>query len=173
MYSNLSDSFVSSSYPFKLIFMPKVTILPFRPDLARHFKSISKIWLEELFSLEPFDLRQLESPEETIIQSGGAIIFAQLDGEIVGTVALYKSGETTFEMIKMGVLPAAQGKGIGMLLAENIIEKAKEMGGKKLILYSNTKLKAALKIYEKLGFTPVIPEGGKYSRCDVKMEMNI
>jgi GNAT superfamily N-acetyltransferase len=76
-------------------------------------------------------------------------------------------------MIKMGVDPKAQGKGIGMLLCKSIIAKAREMGGKKLVLYSNTKLKAALHIYEKLGFRSVIPEEGKYCRCDVKMEMDL
>lgn len=153
--------------------MSKVTILPYRPDLAKFFKSINQPWVEGLFALEPFDIRQFESPEETIIQPGGTIIFAQLEGEIVGTVALYKSDETTFEMIKMGVLPSAQGKGIGMLLGKSIVAKAKELGGEKLVLYSNTKLKAALKIYEKLGFISVTPEEGKYCRCDVKMEMDL
>ncbi len=151
--------------------MSQIQILPYAPEFNSHFKRINQAWVEELFSLEPFDILQFESPEETIIQPGGTIIFAKLGEEIVGTVALYKSGEDTFEMIKMGVDPKAQGHGIGMLLGKAIINKAAEMGGKKLVLYSNSKLKAALHIYEKLGFQSVIPESGKYCRCDVKMEL--
>lgn len=151
--------------------MDQVQILPYSPAHNSAFKAINQAWVESLFSLEPFDIEQLERPEETIVKTGGTIIFAELEGEIVGTVALYKSGDDTFEMIKMGVDPKAQGK--GMLLGKSIIAKAREIGGKKLVLYSNTKLKAALHIYQKLGFRSVVPEEGKYCRCDVKMEMNL
>lgn len=153
--------------------MDQVEILPYSPAYNSAFKAINQAWVESLFSLEPFDIEQLDRPEETIVKTGGTIIFAKLGQEIVGTVALYKAGEDTFEMIKMGVDPKAQGKGLGMLLGKSIIQKAREMGGKKLILYSNTKLEAALHIYKKLGFKSAIPEAGKYCRCDVKMEMEL
>ena len=151
----------------------QVEILPYSPAYNSAFKAINQAWVESLFSLEPIDIAQFEQPEETIVKTGGTIIFAKLGNDIVGTVALYKSGEDTFEMIKMGVDPKAQGKGIGMLLGQTIITKAAEMGGKKLVLYSNSKLKEALHIYEKLGFKSVALEAGKYCRCDVKMEMNL
>ena len=153
--------------------MDQIQILPYSPELNSHFKIINTAWVEELFSLEPFDIAQFERPEEVIVNPGGTIIFAKLGDEIVGTVALYKTGEDTFEMIKMGVSPAAQRKGIGMILGKTILEKAKEMGARKVVLYSNTKLKPALRIYEKLGFTSVVPEAGKYCRCDVKMELDL
>jgi len=151
----------------------QVQILPYSPAYNSAFKAINQAWVESLFSLEPFDIKQFEQPEETIVKTGGTIIFAKFREEIVGTVALYKSGDDTFEMIKMGVDPKAQGKGIGMLLGQRIIAVAREMGGKKLVLYSNSKLKAALHIYEKLGFSAVVPEEGMYCRCDVKMEMDL
>lgn len=153
--------------------MDQIQILPYSPELTPYFKSINTAWVEELFSLEPFDIAQFESPEEVIVNPGGTIIFAKLGEEIVGTVALYKTAEDTFEMIKMGVSPSAQGRGVGMILGKAILEKAKEMGASKVVLYSNTKLKPALRIYEKLGFRSVVPEAGKYCRCDVKMEINL
>jgi N-acetylglutamate synthase-like GNAT family acetyltransferase len=159
--------------PQKVELVNQVEILPYSPAYNSAFKTINQAWVESLFSLEPFDIAQFERPEETIVKTGGTIIFAKLGEEVVGTVALYKSGEHTFEMIKMGVDPKAQGRGVGLLLGQSIIAKAREMGGKKLILYSNSKLKAALHIYEKLGFKSVIPESGKYCRCDVKMEMDL
>lgn len=151
--------------------MDQIQIIPYSPEFNSHFKSINTAWVEELFSLEPFDIAQFERPEEVIVNPGGTIIFAKLGEEIVGTVALYKTGEDTFEMIKMGVSPSAQRKGIGMILGKEILEKAKEMGARKVVLYSNTKLITALRIYKKLGFTFVVPEAGKYCRCDVKMEI--
>lgn len=153
--------------------MDQIQILPYSPEFNPYFKSINSAWVEALFSLEPFDIAQFEDPEGVIVKPGGTIIFARLGEEIVGTVALYKTSEDTFEMIKMGVSPVAQGKGVGMILGKAILEKAKEMGARKVVLYSNTKLKPALHIYQKLGFTSVIPESGKYCRCDVKMEIEL
>jgi GNAT superfamily N-acetyltransferase len=153
--------------------MDQIQILPYSPEFNSYFKAINTAWVEELFALEPFDIAQFERPEEVIVEPGGTIIFAKLGEEIVGTVALYKTGEESFEMIKMGVSPAAQGRGIGLILGKAILRKAKEMGAKKVVLYSNTKLKAALHIYQKLGFSSVIPEEGKYCRCDVKMEIEL
>ncbi|MFC3417725.1 GNAT family N-acetyltransferase [Algoriphagus hitonicola] len=144
-------------------------ILPFSAELQPHFESINREWVEALFAIEPFDLAQLKNPQETIIDPGGLIIFAQLGEEIVGTVGLAKVDEETFELIKMGVKKSAQGKGIGLILGQAILEKAKEMGAKKVELYTHTKLASALKIYRKLGFREEVPEPGKYCRCDLKM----
>ncbi|MDN3202758.1 GNAT family N-acetyltransferase [Algoriphagus sediminis] len=146
-------------------------ILPYSRELQKHFEEINLPWVEGFFSVEPVDQAQFDDPENVIIKKGGSIIFAKHNEKIVGTVALSKVDHETFEMIKMGVRPEAQGLGIGRALGEAIIQKAKEMGGKKLILYSNSKLGTALRLYEKLGFRNVIPEEGKYCRCDVKMEM--
>ncbi|MFZ9188915.1 MAG: GNAT family N-acetyltransferase [Algoriphagus sp.] len=88
-------------------------IIPFSPALQPYFESINKAWVSQYFSLEPFDLAQLENPEETIIAKGGEIIFARLGDAIAGTVALIPSEEGGWEMIKMGVDPAFQGNGAG------------------------------------------------------------
>ncbi|MCS5489788.1 GNAT family N-acetyltransferase [Algoriphagus limi] len=149
--------------------MSQIRILPYRPELQPFFESINKEWVEELFSLEEFDRMQLENPQETIIDKGGAILFAEMDGEIVGTVGLSKVKGQTYELIKMGVRKSAQGKGIGMILGKAILEKAWDMGAEKVELYSHSKLGPALKIYQKLGFEAEKPEEGKYARCDVKM----
>jgi ribosomal protein S18 acetylase RimI-like enzyme len=43
-------------------------------------------------------------------------------------------------------------------------------GGKRIILYSNTKLETAIALYRKLGFKE-IPLDGPYKRSDIKMEL--
>ncbi len=77
-------------------------IIPFSPALQPHFESINKAWVTQYFSLEPFDLAQLENPEQTILEKGGEIIFAKIGERIAGTVALIPSEEGVWEMIKMG-----------------------------------------------------------------------
>lgn len=151
--------------------MHKIEILPYSETLKPYFDSINRAWVEELFSIEPFDQQQLENPEQYVLEKGGRIIFASLDGEIVGTVGLAKVDEQTYEMIKMGVAKSAQGKGVGMVLGKAILQEAKEMGAQKVILYTHSKLQAALKIYEKLGFQEVQVCSDKYQRCDLVMEL--
>ena len=151
--------------------MDQIEIVPYSPELSPFFKSINQAWVEDYFSVEPFDQAQFDRPKETIIQPGGTIIFAKLGKDIVGTVGLHKVSEEEYELIKMGVSKSAQGKGIGLNLAVAILDIAKEKGGKKVVLYTHSKLGPALKIYQKLGFKPAELEEGKYCRCDIKMEL--
>ena len=148
-------------------------IIPFSPALQPNFESINKAWVSQYFSLEPFDLAQLENPEETIIAKGGEIIFARIGDTIAGTVALIPSEEGVWEMIKMGVDLAFQGKGAGELLGKHILAIARQKGGLKVRLYTHTKLEAALKLYHRLGFVPCELECGAYGRCNLKMEISL
>jgi GNAT superfamily N-acetyltransferase len=150
--------------------MDQIQILPYSPEFNSYFKAINTAWVEELFALEPFDIAQFERPEEVIVEPGGTIIFAKLGEEIVGTVALYKTGEESFEMIKMGVREESQGKGAGLALGKKVLQLAQEKGAKRVVLYSNSKLEAAIRLYEKLGFSHCSLECGSYGRCNVKME---
>lgn len=150
-----------------------VQIIDYTPELQPHFEKINREWVEKYFTLETFDIEQLGNPQEIILNKGGAILFAKEGDEIIGTVGLAKSVEGTYEMIKMAVIPQAQGKKVGQLLATSILEKAKSLGAKKVVLYSNTKLEAALNLYRKFGFKETPPECGKYGRCDIKMEIEL
>lgn len=151
--------------------MPTVEIIPFSPQLKPYFESINKAWVSQYFTLEPFDIDQLEHPEATILAKGGAILFAKMGDEIVGTVGVVPLEKNTCEMIKMGVSPVAQGKGVGLALGKAVMEQAKSMGFSKMVLYSNTVLSAALHLYEKIGFQKVDLECGAYGRCNIKMEL--
>ncbi len=148
----------------------RIEIIPFEPQLRPFFESINKAWVTRYFSLEPFDIEQLEHPEETILAKGGSILFAKIGDEIVGTVGLIPANDSACEMIKMGVSTDAQGKGIGHSLGLAVLKEAKQMGFSKMVLYSNTKLTAALHLYRKLGFSEVSAECGAYGRCDIKMD---
>ena len=48
-----------------------------------------------------------------------------------------------------------------------------ESGAGQIVLYSQTGLKTAIALYEKLGFKPVAIEAGKYKRADTKMVIDI
>lgn len=150
--------------------MEKVSILPYSESLAPHFLSINREWIEKYFAMEPFDLAQLQSPQETLIDQGGEVLFAEWQGEIVGTVGLKNMGNHQYELIKMGVLPKARGQKIGWLLGQAALDWSQKQGAEKVLLYSNSILAPAIALYRKLGFREIPMEPGTYQRCDIKME---
>jgi len=78
----------------------------------------------------------------------------------------------------MAVDSHAQGSGIGFLLGTTLIEKARERGFSRIILEGNTKMKASILLYRKLGFTEVpFPEveqtAASHKRCNIVMELEL
>lgn len=95
---------------------------------------------------------------------------AQCNNEMAGTVALKFVEPGIYEFTKMAVDGKFRGLKIGEALSLKAIEKAREFGGNKIILYSNTKLIPAIALYRKLGFKE-IPLDGPYKRSNIKMEL--
>ena len=151
----------------------KINILNYKHDYSHYFEEYNKEWIEKDFALEPKDKHVLENPEEAIIMSGGKILFAELDGSIIGTVALMKISDEIVELTKMAVGRKWQGLGAGRLLCSSAISEAKKMNFKKIILYSNTRLERALELYRKLGFIELPSEDGMYQRANIKMGISL
>ncbi|MBS7253790.1 GNAT family N-acetyltransferase [Flavobacterium branchiicola] len=150
-----------------------VEIIPFSPDLKEHIKTLNIAWLEKYFKVEEKDKITLSNPQEEIIDKGGLIFYARHQNEIIGTVSLIKTNDSTFELSKMAVSDKAQGLGVGNKLLEYCIDFAKENSIKTLFLYSNTILLPAIHLYRKFGFVEIPLEAGVYERADIKMEKKI
>ncbi len=151
-----------------------VTIVPFDNRYSAQFKRLNLEWLEKYSLLEPADLKYLDNPREHIIDQGGRILIALANGAVVGTCAIIKEQENTAEFAKLAVSPSARGKGIGRLLTTESIKQIKEMGFRKIIIVSNKKLNAAVKLYESLGFIHVpVPKDIVYKTADVYMVLKI
>lgn len=147
-------------------------ILPFDSKYAPNFKDLNIEWLEKYFWVEPHDEEVLGKPEKHIINPGGQIFFVKDNDSIIGTVALMKIEDKIFELTKMAITPAVQGKNIGQKLMAHTLNYAKDQGWKKLIIYSNRKLENAIHIYKKFGFKEIPIEGNNpYARGDIKMEL--
>ncbi len=150
-----------------------IEVIPYEPKHQPWFEKFNRYWIEKYFEMEPIDELVLTKPEEGLLQKGGAILMATYNRAIAGTVALRKVDETTYEFTKMAVDNAYQRKGIAEALSYASFKKAKEMGASKVILYTNSQLQPAIKLYEKLGFTHLDIGVGEYKRSDVKMEINV
>jgi DNA-binding MarR family transcriptional regulator len=149
----------------------KPEVKAFRREWREHFYRINAEWLERYWTIEDIDRRVLMQPEKHILDPGGAIVFALIDGEVIGTCALLQESPGVFELTKMGVQTGWRGIGAGRLLIEAMIAEFHKRRGKTLFLESNAKLKPALKLYESAGFVhqPAPRPGSHYQRSDVYM----
>jgi N-acetylglutamate synthase-like GNAT family acetyltransferase len=150
-----------------------IEIVDFYPEAKEAIKTLNYEWLEKYFHVEKGDAFSLSHPQEEIIDKGGFIFYATRNGEIVGTVALLKQTDHTFQLGKMAVAEKAQGHGIGTLLMEHGLAVAKQHAIQTLYLYSNTLLASAVHLYRKFGFVEIPLEQGVYDRANIKMEKKL
>ena len=151
----------------------EVEIIEFSEELSEPIKTLNYEWLEKYFRVEEGDIASLSNPKKYIIDKGGHIYYAKLDGKIVGTASLLKKTEIVYELGKMAVNEKAQGHGIGTILIEHCLNFAKQKQITTLILYSNTILQSAIHLYRKYGFEEIELESGLYERANIKMEKHL
>lgn len=149
----------------------RIVIRPLQPGEEKAFHDINIDWIQRFFVVEKKDRETLENPGAVILDKGGAILMA-MDGPLaVGCVALIAMGEGGYELAKMGVLPAAQGRGVGRRLVAAAIDHARGIGAKRLYLETNSSLGPAVKLYAEAGFQSVKGPPSPYARADVQMEL--
>ena len=149
----------------------KIQIAEATPADFEAFKTLNYDWIKQYFEIEESDRQMLEAPQENVLDQGGSILMAYYEGEAIGTCAVLKTNDKTFELAKMAVDDSVKGRGIGLLLGEAALKKARELGGERVFLDSNTKLKPAINLYRKLGFKRMDAEPSPYARCNIQMEV--
>lgn len=151
----------------------EINIVDYAPKYQAAFKALNVEWISKYWELEEPDFNALNDPEGYILNKSGTILIALYKGEPVGSCALIKMDESNFELAKMAVSPKVQGKGIGLLLGKATINRAEQMGVKRIYLESNSVLTPAVNLYAKLGFKHIEGAVSPYERCDVQMELHL
>ena len=153
----------------------EVNIVPYEDKYQHAFKALNEEWIAKYFEIEDADRKALNNPQSYILDKGGRIFVALYNDEPVGVCALIKMDdpEYGYELAKMAVSPAIQGKRVGWLLGQKVINEAKALGASKIYLESNTLLKPAINLYHKLGFTKVFGRSTPYARCNIQMELSL
>jgi len=153
-----------------------VCIRSFQPGDEIAFRRLNERWIMQHFCIEAKDEATFVDPQETIIEPGGRIFIAIVDGQSVGCCALLRMSSDEFEVAKMAVAPEQQGKGIGRRLLQVAIDEAQQMRARRLYLETNHQLENAVRLYESVGFRHLDPSAitpSPYDRADVYMEMKL
>jgi GNAT superfamily N-acetyltransferase len=150
-----------------------VEVIEYETRFQSAFKRLNVEWIETHWQLEEADRQALDDPDEYIIARGGHIFLALEGHEVVGTCALVRVTDATYELAKMAVDASTRGKGIGAALGTAVIDKARSLKAERLYLESNTILKPAIRLYRKLGFEEYVGEPSPYDRCNIQMALDL
>ena len=164
------------SYQFTSEFISQVEIVDFKPELIKDFKDLNTEWLSKYFIIEDEDDLLLNNPESEILAKGGKIIFACVGGTIAGTAALINLGKGKCELSKMAVKPAFQGKQIGRLLLNTLIDHALKNNYSTMALVTSPILGKAINLYKSAGFIESENQSTmmhSYKRSSIQMELKI
>ena len=152
--------------------MDKLKIVPFNADYKSAFEHLNREWIEEYFVMEEEDLKTLQNPESYVMEIGGEIFFAVLDGDVVGTAAMLQTSKGVYELAKMAVAKNLQGLGIGKKLLKRCIDFSKEKDAIEIFLITNDSLKPALNLYLSCGFVLNDQnDDNRYERGNTKMNL--
>jgi putative acetyltransferase len=91
--------------------------------------------------------------------SGGSFdVLTDPAGEVVGTVGLFPLDGGRCELRKMYLLARCRGGGQGKRLLRHALDRARELGFRRVELETVGVLRVAIGLYESAGFRPFVPD---------------
>jgi putative acetyltransferase len=102
---------------------------------------------------------------------GGRLLLAQVDGALAGCVAVRPIEPGICEMKRLYVRLAFRGQGLGRILAQAAVESARQIGYRRMRLDTLDSMKAAIALYESIGFRRMDPYYDNPSGRAVFMEL--
>lgn len=96
--------------------------------------------------------KELENPASKYGMPEGRLYLAYLGGKAAGCVGLRKLNETQCELKRLYVRPQFRGKRLGERLLETILQDARKIGYRAMLLDTFPFLESAVRMYQKRGF---------------------
>lgn len=147
-------------------------IVPYDASYKNEFIEMNKKWIDEMFTIEAEDIRELENIEP-IIEKGGNIFFALDDNDnVMACCMIGQRADGDWEIMKFAAKGLYTGTGAGNACLKACIDYARTNGINRIIIVSNRKCVQALHLYRKNGFVemPVDKEKFPFERADIAFE---
>ena len=87
----------------------------------------------------------------------GCFVLASWSGRLVACGGVRPFKDSACEMKRLYVTPDHRGKGIGQAIATALIDRARELGYKEILLDTLSSMQDALRLYARLGFAAAAP----------------
>ena len=135
-------------------------------DDTRNILALFSEYIDMLLGLEPdfqcyLEIQDYDSEIEDLTQKyglpSGRLYIAYYEGNVAGCIALRQMNDEECEMKRLYVKPQFRGNGIAKELVRLIVNDAKEIGYKSMLLDTWPSLNAAIKLYEGFGFYRIPP----------------
>jgi len=131
-----------------------------RPDLVLIARSLFREYELSIgvdLSFQGF-IQEIENLPGKYAPPEGALFIALEDENPMGCVALrpFDAGSTA-ELKRLYVRPEARGKGLGLLLTNTAIQRARKAGYRAIRLDTLSTMKDAQQLYRRLGFKEIVP----------------
>lgn len=147
--------------------------------IGRLFREYTEMLIEgepvfqEYLNLQNYEA-ELTHLEEKYGMPEGRLYLAYLEGEAVGCVGLRKLQEQQCECKRLYVRPGFRGKDIGKQLMLRILQDAREIGYREMLLDTLPFLESALGLYREIGFQeiPVYNDSPVETTIYMKLDLN-
>ncbi|RYY16080.1 MAG: GNAT family N-acetyltransferase [Cytophagaceae bacterium] len=137
-----------------------ITIRPIAPGDDAALARVIRDTLREFGAAKPgtayYDASTDRLPELFAATPRSAYFVAERGGELLGGGGIFPTAglpADTVELVKLYLLPAARGRGVGKALINQCLEAARAAGYARAYLETTEELTQAIPLYEKLGFT--------------------
>jgi ribosomal protein S18 acetylase RimI-like enzyme len=120
----------------------------FRED---DYDAVVRVWRQAGLTLKPSDA--LPELRKVIERNPGLLLVADEDGSVVGAVIGAWDGRRAW-VYHLAVLPAAQGRGTGRMLMDELERRFRTLGATKLNLLVERGNAAVADFYRRLGYAP-------------------
>lgn len=108
-------------------------------------------FVENILATQNYE-EELGNFEEKYALPDGRLYLAYGDGQAAGCVAIRKVDDQSCELKRLYVRPNFRGRYLGELLVRKVIDDAREIGYKYMLLDTLPFLESAIKMYQGLGF---------------------
>ena len=134
--------------------MNSIIIKPYKAGEASYVSYLQMKFYEQAYGFKPiFEHYVLTSMAEFTGSSKGSQLWVALDNdEIVGSIAIMRTGEHTAQLRWFLTNTDYQGKGIGKKLMDTAMQFCREQEYTHVFLWTIQMLDAARHLYEKYGF---------------------